>query len=43
MNLKHLIDLIPDRPTPTSRMAGALLVLSGFLLLLGFVGWVEGL
>jgi len=40
---RRLIDLIPDRPTPASRMAGALLVLSAFLLVLGFVGWVEGL
>lgn len=30
-------------PTPASRMVGALLVLSAFMLLLGFAGWAEGL
>ena len=30
-------------PTPTSRMVGALLVLSAFMLLLGVAGWIEGM
>lgn len=33
---------IPDEPTPASRMVGALLVVSAFLVLLGIAGWIEG-
>lgn len=28
-------------PTPTSRMLGAILAVTGLLAVLGFVGWVE--
>ena len=32
-----------ERPTPTSRLIGSLLAVAAFLVVLGFVGWVEGL
>jgi len=34
--------MIPDKPTPASRMVGALLVVTAFFFLCGIAGWIEG-